>query len=45
MPDLNKTINAKAFKLSGKMNTEYIIFVATNAYRIKIDNLDIKLVI
>lgn len=45
MLDLNKAIDIKAFKLNSKINTKSTIFVATNAYEIKINNLNIKLVI
>lgn len=43
--DLDKTINAKAFELIGEKNTECSIFIATNVFKIRIDNPDIKLII
>lgn len=45
MSDWDKELIAKAFKIPGNKNIEYMIFIATNVYRIEIDNLDIKLVI
>lgn len=45
MSDWDKELIAKAFKISDNKNTECMIFIATNVYRIGIDNLDIKLVI
>ena len=45
MPDLDKVIKAEAFKLSDKINTECKILVSTNAYKMRIDNSDLSLVI
>lgn len=45
MSDWNKDLIAKAFFGSGDDNLTYIIFVATDAYGMGINNLDIKLVI
>lgn len=41
MPDWNKSLIFNAFKVIGKKNTKYIIFVAIDAYGMGIDNLDI----
>lgn len=41
----NKNLTAEAFDKSAKDNNECVILVATNAYGMDIDNLDIKLVI
>ncbi len=45
MSDWDKELIAKAFKINGSENTEYIILVATDAYGIDIDNPDIRLII
>lgn len=45
MSDWNKELIAKTFKINKSKNIEYTIFIATNAYGIGIDNLDIQLVI
>ena len=45
MLDWDKEFIAKAFKTPGNENTECIILVATDAYRMGIDNPDIRLVI
>lgn len=43
--DWNKELIAKAFKINEFENTKYTILIATDAYGIGIDNLDIQLVI
>lgn len=43
--DWNKDLILKAFCIPGKNNTNCIILVATDAYGIDIDNLDIKFVV
>ncbi len=43
--DLYKKIVIKTFKINKIIITEYKIFIATNAYVIRIDNLDIKILI
>lgn len=45
MPKLDQKLIAKAFMISGDENLKCIILVATNAYRMDIDNPDIILVI
>lgn len=45
MLDWHKELIAKAFKTPGNKNTECIIFVVTDAYRMGIDNPDIRLVV
>lgn len=45
MSDLDKSFIAAALKFNGEDNTEYTILIATNAYDMGIDNLDIKVVI
>lgn len=45
MSEWNKSLIAKAFKVSGEENSEFIILIATNAYGMGIDNPDIRLVI
>lgn len=45
MPKQYKSLIAKTFQVSRDKNTKCIIIVATNAYDIEIENLDIKLVI
>lgn len=45
IPDLNKTMNDKTFKLNGKANTKSIIYIAIDMYEMRINNPDIKLVI
>lgn len=43
--DWDKKLTAKAFKITGTENSKCIIFVATDAYGIGINNPDIRLVI
>lgn len=45
MSDWDKEFMAKAFKISKAKNTKCIILVATDAYKMDINNLDIRLVI
>lgn len=45
MFDWDKNLIAKAFFISSDNNLYYIILVTTNVYGIRINNLDIKLVI
>ena len=45
MSEYDKNLTAEASRLPGNENNEYIILLATNAYRIGIDNPDVKLVV
>lgn len=45
MSKLDKAIVAEVFQIDGNINTDYIIFVVTNAYSIRIYNPDIRLII
>lgn len=43
--NLDIIIITKVFKLDSKINIKYTIFIDTNIYKIRINNLNIKLVI
>ncbi len=43
--DLNKSCNIEAYELNSKINIEYISIVAIDAYEIKVNNLNVELVI
>lgn len=43
MSECNKKLTVKAFCISNNKNNKYTILIATNTYKINIDNLDIKL--
>lgn len=45
MLNWNKELNTKIFKAPSNKNIKYIIFVATDVYKMKIDNPKIWLVI
>lgn len=45
MSKLDKTIVAEVFQIDGNINTDYIIFIVTNAYDIGIYDPDIRLII
>lgn len=45
MSKLDKTIVAEVFQIDGNINTDYIIFIVTNAYGIGIYNPNIRLII
>ena len=45
MPDWDKSLISNIFKIISEVNTECIIYVATNTYSMGIENLDIRLVI
>lgn len=45
MSDWDKALITNIFKVSGEKNKKFVIFIATDTYRMGIDNPNIKLVI
>ncbi len=45
MSEYEKNLIAEVFHISDNENNEYIIIIATEAYRMRNDNPDIKLVV